>query len=456
MRVEKPQEKPRVSYTEQTIQCVCWTIEAVSLPNPSSHTNENHNSMSTTQYVNISRTLQNLEESTVAPENVEAIQDFINHCAAEGLSETRQQRHVQSLKSILDNFAPNGFKLRNASESELKETVASLNRSDYADATKRTMLGTVKKFYKVENGGHEHPEKVDFFTVTKTKQTRVTREDLFTEEERKKLFRSFSSTRDRAFTMILYESAARPGELLSRNIADFTTNQKGDFIFLEGSKGTPDRTNQLVRAGRTLREWLAQHPLGGEIGNIQDQTAPLWVKNEQQECRHCGELPRNHRDSCNYEPNKADRMNYDGYLRRFKAACQKAEIPDNKRRPYNLRHTRLTEVATFMGYEQLNKFAGWKPGSDRAKVYVHLNNDDVNKAIRDQYGLDTGDEEDQAVNCSFCGTENQSQHTECRNCGRPLTLRKKAEKKDKQQVLEQLAELEEKGVLEKLEQLDAL
>jgi len=62
-------------------------------------------------------------------------------------------------------------------------------------------------------------------------------------------------------------------------------------------------------------------------------------------------------------------------------------FPENKQRPYNLRHTRLTEVATFMGYEQLNKFAGWTPGSDRAKVYVHLNNDDVNQAIRDEYGL---------------------------------------------------------------------
>jgi integrase/recombinase XerD len=87
-------------------------------------------------------------------------------------------------------------------------------------------------------------------------------------------------------------------------------------------------------------------------------------------------------------------MNYDGFRRRFKDACERAEIPENKRTPYTLRHTRLTEVATFMGYEQLNKFAGWKPGSDRAKVYVHLNNDDVNRAIRDEYGLSGGEDED--------------------------------------------------------------
>jgi len=412
--------------------------------------------MSTKQYVDISRTLQNLEASDIDPENIATIQQFIDHCAAEGLSESRQQRHAQSLKTLLEKFAPSGFRLDGATENELKTVIASLNRSDYAEATKRTMRGTVKKLYKVLNGGHEHPEKVNFISLTKKKQTRVTRDDLFTEDELKTLFQGFTSTRDRAFTMVLYETAARPGELLSRNIADFTTNGKGDFIFLEGSKNTPDRTNQLVRSGRTLREWLAQHPLGGEMGDIEDRTAPLWVKTEQQACTRCGEIPRHHGDRCQYEPDLGDRMNYNGFLRRFKDACSRAEIPENKQRPYNLRHTRLTEVATFMGYEQLNKFAGWKPGSDRAKVYVHLNNDDVNQAIREQYGLDSNTDEDSTVACPFCSHMNETAHSECVNCGRPLSLKQKTEQKQKQQVLERLTELEQNGVLEKLDDLDSV
>jgi len=109
-----------------------------------------------------------------------------------------------------------------------------------------------------------------------------------------------------------------------------------------------------------------------------------------------------------------------------------------------------------MGYEQLNKFAGWKPGSDRAKVYVHLNNDDVNKAIREEYGLTGGENEQKSQNCPFCGTENKSQHSECRNCGRPLSLEQQAQQKEKQDVLERLTELEEDGVLEKLQKLDGL
>ena len=79
--------------------------------------------MSTTQHVDISRTIQNLEESDLSRENVDAIARFIDHCAAEGLSEARQQRHAQSLKSLLKKFAPDDFQLVDASESELKTVI---------------------------------------------------------------------------------------------------------------------------------------------------------------------------------------------------------------------------------------------------------------------------------------------------------------------------------------------
>ncbi|WP_181687356.1 tyrosine-type recombinase/integrase [Halorhabdus salina] len=408
--------------------------------------------MSTTQYVDVQRTLQNLEDEA-DPENTEAVREFVDHCAAEGISEVQQARLVWSWKTLLNKFAPDSFEMKGASQSELKELLANVNRSDYAESTKVKFKTAVKKFYRIQNGGHEQPEKTRFFKVGKESSS-VSREDLFTEDELKRLFRSFSNVRDRAFTMVLYESAARPGELLSRNIADFTSNGKGDFIYLEGLKGTPDRTNQLVRSGRAVREWLMQHPLGGELGSIDDKSAPLWVKTEQQECKQCGEIPRNHGDSHPYESDLRDRVNYGGFYRRFKKACEAADIPENKRKPYNLRHTRLTEVATFMGYEQLNKFAGWKPGSDRAKVYVHLNNDDVNRAIRDEYGLSSEEEENQSIECPFCGTENQQTHSECRNCGRPLSLEQETKKEEKQEVLERLAELEKEGVLEKIENLE--
>jgi ribosomal protein S27AE len=107
-----------------------------------------------------------------------------------------------------------------------------------------------------------------------------------------------------------------------------------------------------------------------------------------------------------------------------------------------------------MGYEQLNKFAGWVPGSSRAKVYVHLTNDDVNQAIRDQYGIAGDKNTRQQVVCPFCDATNQASHSECRRCGRPLSLKQQNDREVDQNVLERLKELEEKGVLDKLDQLD--
>ena len=140
--------------------------------------------MSSTRYVDVKTALTNLEDSDLARENVDAITEFIDHCAAEGLSEVRQRRLISALKSVVLNFAPEGFQLQGASESELKQVIASLNRSEYTESTKHTMRSAVKKFYKVENGGQEHPDKVDFFTVSnRTAPTTVGREDLFTEVE---------------------------------------------------------------------------------------------------------------------------------------------------------------------------------------------------------------------------------------------------------------------------------
>mgnify|MGYP002760331869 FL=1 len=66
------------------------------------------------------------------------------------------------------------------------------------------------------------------------------------------------------------------------------------------------------------------------------------------------------------------------------------------------------------------------------------------------------EEEDGSVECSFCGAENSDVYSDCRNCGRTLSLEDESTREEKQSVLERLEELEEEGVLEKLQKLDEL
>ena len=67
-----------------------------------------------------------------------------------------------------------------------------------------------------------------------------------------------------------------------------------------------------------------------------------------------------------------------------------------------------------------------------------------------------GEEEGGSVECSFCGAENSDVYSDCRNCGRALSLEEESTKEEKRDVLERLEELEEEGVLEKLQKLDQL
>lgn len=393
------------------------------------------------------------DEPEIADEDKEAVMELVNALAAEGAGPSRQRKYIYALKSVLNRFAPEDFHLLEASEKELRTVMAELYRSDLSDHTIKDISVCLKKFYRVHNGG-ECPDKAEFIQTTQDKPTTVTREDLFTESEINKLMAGFKNLRDKAFAMTLYESAARPGELLHCSIADVEFNQKGDFIHLEGAKGTPDRTNQLIEAGQYLRQWIRYHPAGGDVHEPKDSSAPLWIKTEQTSCTNCGTTRRSHKeDGCEeYEPMEYERFNYTAFYRNFKRACDRAEIGDH--RPYDFRHTRITEVSKFMSHEQLCKFAGWVPGSDRAKVYVHLTNDDVNEAIREEYGL-SASSQDQEVECRFCGMINPPDRSDCQRCRRPLSLEKKSQKDSLQQAVDLVNEVEDGGI-EQAEKLQTL
>lgn len=55
--------------------------------------------MSTTQYVNPARAIDSLK-GEVHPENIEAIQRFVDHLAAEGLSDTHQGRPMNLKQQV--------------------------------------------------------------------------------------------------------------------------------------------------------------------------------------------------------------------------------------------------------------------------------------------------------------------------------------------------------------------
>ncbi len=390
------------------------------------------------------------EDPELSSENKQAILEFIDHCAAEGLTRSQQRKHLYSFFTIFRKFAPEAFELRDAPEEEIKVIMAAIYRSEYAEWTKVMFGQTLNKFYRIENDGIV-PKKCRFIRTSPKRPRAVTREDLYTQEELEAIFRSTNNIRDLALFQTLYETGARPAEMILAKIGDVTFNEKGDFIFIRGVKNTPDRTIQLVESGVVLREWIKRHPKGVNVHNPVDTSAPLWIKMEQNCCANCGVEPNRHAShGCNqYVPVDMERMKYANVVRNFKKACERAGVNKRNNKLYNFRHTRITEACMFMSHEQLCKFAGWAPGSDRVRVYSHLISEDVNQAIRKYYSIGTGNQQED-ITCPVCGQKNPSRSLECRNCKRPLSLRSATELDKLSKAISRIAELEEKGKLDRL------
>ncbi|MEM4721015.1 MAG: tyrosine-type recombinase/integrase [Candidatus Methanomethylicaceae archaeon] len=389
----------------------------------------------------------------ISAENKKAVMWFLDECAAEGLSEARQAKYVFGFTALLKKFVPREVNLNKATESQLKSIVAAIHRSSYTDTTQCFFKQCLKKFYKLKNGG-TFPKKVDFIKTTEKKKTTVKKEDLFTCEEVRRAVSQLKSIRDRAYVMMQYESGARTGEMINATLSDVSFDERGDFIRLHGLKGTPDRVIQLIESGFYLKEWIRSHPCGGDPFNVKDLRAPLWVKLEQFRCTNCGvsNTWHNVRGCGQFDPITVERMTPSNIQVNFERACMKAGIKKRSYRLYNLRHSRITEVAKFLSHEQLCKFAGWKPGSGQFHVYVHLDSEDVNQAIRKQYGM--GQEaEKQPIICKICWQKNDPERSECLRCRRPLKIEALAENRKVDEVREALrvlAELQEQGKLEEL------
>ena len=389
-------------------------------------------------------------DKTLSDENRDAILEFIDECAAEGLSPARQVKYLYMLRAIAVRFTPAGFRLRSATEKELKQLVATVNRSSYAESTKVDFKKAIKKYYKVLNG-RRSPEKTRFIKTSMSKPSQVTREDIFTTEEIDRIVSQCRNIRDKAFFSVMHETAVRPAELLDCSIGDAEFTDDGDFVSVRGVKKTPDRRNMLVSSGQLLREWIRYHPAGGDPHQPKDSSAPLWIKLEQTSCKNCGVSAQAHktRGCGTYDPVDVEPVSYASMRKAIRRACAQADIRNRKNRMYSLRHSRITEVSRFMSNQQLCRFAGWRPSSGQFEVYVHLTDHDVNSSIREHYGLGAKGEAEVAT-CRVCGARNPSSSRECRNCLRPMSLKARTELEELSAAVKVVAELRERGDLQKV------
>lgn len=332
--------------------------------------------------------MQKVAETTFEEANRRCIEDFMETLPS--LSTRRLVKYRYRLGKISRDL---GKPFDRVTREELRAYVEKVNnRPDLTDWTKQDYRIFVKKFFR----WLQDDEFVHFIRIGRVKAS-VGVDDILSEVELEMIRRACDNPRDRALIETAYEGALRPHELLGLRKSDVAMDEYGAKVSVQKGKTGP-RSVRVLNATPLLADWIANHPLS-------DKDAPLWVDMS---------------NDTKYEP-----LHWLG-LRKLVGRIAKRAGVEKRVNPYIFRHTMLTHLSKTLTEAQLEGFAGWEPGSDMSRNYVHLSGRDVDEAVLRSYGLIKPKEEKELRvprKCARCGMLCDFDAEMCRNCGMPLTTR---------------------------------
>ncbi|MGQ9469951.1 MAG: tyrosine-type recombinase/integrase [Nitrososphaerales archaeon] len=287
-------------------------------------------------------------------------------------------------------------------------------------------------FYKWFRNGEKFEECASWLKSKREKNPIVSPEKILSEEEVLKLVEVADNSRDKALITFLYESACRIGEVLGIRIKDLVFDDFGLKVRVSGKTG--ERTIRVVSSVPYIKEWLKKHP------KRDDPEAFLFVINSRYNKYYNG-VP----------------LSYEGVYYILQVNRRKAGI-SKRIYPHIFRHSRLTHLAQKIPESVLRKFAGWVDDSTMPKVYVHLNEKDVDNALLTKvYGMKVNEVEEITKTlvpkvCVNCGERNPIEYDFCFKCHFPLN--EEAIKTREKQFLSLLTpEVVEKLIEKKVEQI---
>jgi len=262
----------------------------------------------------------------------------------------------------------------------------------------------VKLFFRWLAPGSEK----DLFQNIKIKKPRrhLPVEQLITREDIIRLVDACDKPRDRALIMLMWDSGARIGELLSLNIGHVQFDRYGAVVIVNGKTGM--RRLRLISSVPDIQTWINMHPLRA------DANAPLFVTS-----RRYGHEPR--------------RMSIRTVENKLKYVARKLGMT-KPIHPHAIRHARLTDLTRSNGKKQglsemeLRLVAGWEKNSAMPEVYIHLSGADVERKLLENAGFidDTPDPTDTALEpqqCPRCKALNAHDALYCAACSMALDER---------------------------------
>jgi integrase/ribosomal protein S27AE len=323
-------------------------------------------------------------------ENKQAILNFLSFLEGQGYSENYQKSLAKTLVALDRHLEGRDF--RKAREQDLFSFLARCRNP----RTRATYGTRIKSFYRWLFTGNwkrgPYPKLVENIpTVVRKRELPVkSPNDLLTRDEILKLIDHAEKLRDKALIALLYDTGARPGEILNLRVKDVKLNRTHGEIYVNGKTGM--RRIPIVFSIPYLERWLNSHP---EKDNPEAKLFPKLKTGR-----------------------GGDDLTEAGLTMLLKRIAKRAGI---RRRMYAyvFRHSRLTELANILREHQLKAFAGWAAGSRMAEHYVRLAGLDLDSSLFEFYGIPQ-EKREPALKpriCPRCQALNEPNAVTCSKCG---------------------------------------
>jgi len=274
--------------------------------------------------LNTKKRIDSLKDSEISETNKKLILNFVNYCFSEGIGEHRALKYLSTLKIVAKSIFTDFDK---ATEDEIRAYVGSIERSALSDWTKHDYKVSLKKFYKLLNGGEE-PLKVRWIKTKLKKHDRKLPEDMLKEEEVELMIDTALNKRDKAIIALLWDIGARIGEIGNLRVKDIKFDDIGISILVNGKTGP--RRVRAVWSVNYLKDWLKDHP------NQKNPEAPLWFNFAK-------------------KTEKLEAMQYGAIRMQLNKISKKAGI-SKKIHPHLFRHSRCTHMASYLTEAQMNVY----------------------------------------------------------------------------------------------------
>ena len=376
----------------------------------------------------LEQALIRLQTSTnITEEDKTKIKQFVDHLFIKEIGKLRVVKYINHL-IVLSRLANDleSKPLVAFERKSIEKIVCAINTSKWEDSTKHDYKSAIKKYFQwlreCDEESNEFPEEVKWIKI-RYKEKRKLPEELLTGEELKRLTAVAENLRDIAIVLVDFETGGRIGEVLSCLIKHVTFDKHGAVLMLDGKTGP--RRVMIIAAAPALAQWLSVHPLRN------DPNAPLWVG--------IGTVGR-------YEA-----LSYNSVRAMLARLRKKAGIT---KRVYThlMRHSRATELASFLTEAQMDEHLGWVQGSKRSATYVHLSGRNVDGALLASYGIVPDKEEKtelalKLIKCPRCGRDSGNNAQYCPGCGilldQKTALLFEEERANADQIMDRLMQDEE-------------